>query len=80
MMMKMLEAGGLAVITDGEREADTDNPRGYYEFERVKKLDKGDTAWVAQAEGRAIKVVSALLEHLPPAYDYRVLFMNRSHR
>lgn len=77
MLMKMLEAGGLSVVTDGEREADTDNPKGYYEFERVKQLDKGDTAWVKEAQGKAVKVISALLEHLPPGYEYKVLFMER---
>jgi len=77
MMMKMLEAGGLELMTDGLREADADNPKGYYEYERVKRLDKGDTAWVAEADGKAVKVISALLEHLPPGYQYRVLFMNR---
>ncbi len=78
MMMKLLEAGGLTVITDGERPADTDNPKGYYEFERVKQLDKGDVAWVAEAQGKVVKVISALLEHLPAGYDYRVLFMHRA--
>lgn len=77
MMMKMLEAGGLQVVSDGQRTADTDNPEGYYEFERVKQLDKGDTAWLAEAEGKVVKVISALLEHLPPGYQYRVIFMNR---
>ncbi len=77
MMMKMLEAGGMELIIDGIRTADEDNPKGYYEFERVKQLDKGDTAWVAQAQGKAVKVISALLEHLPPEYEYKVLFMNR---
>lgn len=77
MMMKMLEAGGLSVLSDGLRTADTDNPEGYYEFERVKQLDKGDVAWLAEAEGKVVKVISALLEHLPPGYQYRVIFMNR---
>jgi len=77
MMMKMLEAGGLEVVVDGIRGADTDNPKGYFEFERVKQLDKGDTEWVADAQGKVVKVISALLEHLPPGYEYRVLFMNR---
>jgi len=78
MMMKLLEAGGLAVVTDGERVADADNPKGYYEFERVKQLDKGDVAWVAEAQGKVVKVISALLEHLPAGYEYRVLFMHRA--
>jgi len=77
MMMKMLEAGGLSIVTDGLREADTDNPKGYYEFERVKQLDKGDYAWLAKARGRAVKVISALLEHLPSDYAYDVIFIHR---
>jgi len=59
------------------RTADKDNPEGYYEFERVKELDKGDTAWVGEAQGKVVKVISALLEYLPPGYQYRVIFMNR---
>lgn len=77
MMMKMLDAGGIPPLTDEIRAADTDNPRGYYEFERVKKLDKGDTAWLAEAQGKAVKVISMLLKHLPPDYTYRVIFMQR---
>lgn len=77
MMMKMLEAGGIDPIQDGIRTADSDNPKGYYEFERVKQLDKGDTAWVADAQGKSVKVISALLRYLPSDYEYRILFMRR---
>ena len=77
MMMKMLEAGGIAPMTDTIRTADVDNPEGYYEFERVKQLDKGDTAWLPDAQGKVVKVISALLKHLPAGYEYRVLFMRR---
>lgn len=77
MMMQMLEAGGMAVLTDGIRQTDADNPRGYYEFERVKQLPKGDHAWLAEAQGKAVKVIAALLEHLPSGYAYRVIFMHR---
>ena len=77
MMMKMLEAGGIPPLQDGERTADGDNPRGYYEFERVKQLDKGDTAWLPDAVGKVVKVISALLVHLPEGYQYKVLFMRR---
>ncbi len=77
MMMKMLEAGGLPPLTDNLRLADDDNPTGYYEFERVKKMPDGDTSWVGEAQGKAVKVISALLEHLPSEYSYRVLFMER---
>lgn len=77
MMMKMLEAGGIPPLTDQLRTADSDNPKGYYEFERVKQLDKGDTAWIPEARGKAVKVISALLKHLPAEYNYRVVFVRR---
>jgi len=53
-------------------------PKGYYEFERVKKLDEGDIAWLSEAQGKAVKVISALLTYLPPTYTYRVIFMHRA--
>ncbi len=77
MMMKMLEAGGIPPLTDKERKADDDNPKGYYEFERVKKLPD-DTVWLSEAEGKAVKVISQLLKHLPDHYEYRVIFMQRN--
>jgi hypothetical protein len=78
MMMKMLEAGGIPPITDNLRVADDDNPKGYYEFERVKKMPEGDKDWVPEALGKSVKVISALLEHLPAEYPYRVIFMQRN--
>ncbi len=78
MMMKMLEAGGVPPLTDKLREADSDNPKGYYEFERVKQMDKGDTTWLKDTQGKVVKVISALLKHLPDQYDYRIIFMRRN--
>ena len=78
MIMKMLEAGGLPIVTDGVRRADDSNPLGYFEFERVKTLPDGsDTGWLASARGKGIKIVSPLLTHLPDTYDYKVVFMRR---
>jgi hypothetical protein len=78
MMMKMLEAGGIPVWLDGVREADEQNPKGYYELERVKELDKRvDKAWIREGRGRAVKVISSLLEHLPATNNYQVVFMHR---
>ncbi|NLG71714.1 MAG: sulfotransferase domain-containing protein [Chloroflexi bacterium] len=77
MMMRMLEAGGKPVVTDNIRTADESNLKGYYEFERVKKLREGDTQWLKDARGKAVKVVSAHLEYLPADYRYRVIFMRR---
>jgi len=77
MMMKMLEAGGLEVLADHLRTADEDNPEGYYEFERVKKIEH-DQAWLEDARGKVVKMISALLKHLPPTHRYKVVFMRRN--
>ncbi|MEX2119546.1 MAG: sulfotransferase [Pirellulales bacterium] len=75
-MMRMLSAGGMPVLVDGERGADEDNPGGYYELEQVKRT-RQDSSWLAQAPGKAVKVIYLLLSDLPAAYHYRVLFMSR---
>jgi hypothetical protein len=77
LMMSMLQAGGVPIVTDAQRTADDDNPNGYFELERVKQLSKGDVAWVDTAHGKAVKVISALLEHLPATSSYKILFMRR---
>ena len=78
MAMKMLDAGGMPTLTDGIRTADESNPKGYYEFERVKELDKnGDVAWLSGARGHAVKIISFLLTFLPETFDYQVIFMDR---
>ena len=76
MMMGMLEAGGMAVLTDHVRTADEDNPRGYYEFERVKQIEH-DQAWLPEAHGKVVKMIAALLKHLPPGYRYKIIFLQR---
>ena len=78
MAMRMLQAGGVALVTDAVRAPDDDNLDGYFEFEPVKELDKGDDCeWLRGARGKAVKVVSWLLTWLPDAHDYRVVFMQR---
>lgn len=80
MMMRMLVEGGLTAATDGIRRADDDNPNGYYELEVVKQLREGNSAWLAEADGKAVKVISSLLEYLPPDYHYKIIFMERDSR
>lgn len=77
MMMKMLEAGGLKILTDNQREADANNPKGYYEFERVKQMKDGDLAWLPDAAGKVVKIVTGLITFLPSEYKYKVIFMKR---
>src|SRR5215510_4110835 len=76
MMMKMLAAGGLEPLTDNIRTADEDNPKGYFEFERVKQIEQ-DNTWLEYARSRVVKLISALLNLLPPSCHYQVVLMVR---
>ncbi len=76
MMMQMLDKGGLDIFTDGLRTPDENNPKGYYEHELVKSLAR-NKAWVKEAKGKAVKVISHLLFELPANYHYRIIFMER---
>jgi hypothetical protein len=81
MAMKMLAAGGMETVVDGLRTADEDNPKGYFEDERVKELaETADKAWLRDAKGKAIKVISYLLKDLPRQHNYRVIFVRRDLR
>jgi hypothetical protein len=76
MMMKAVEAGGIEPLIDHIRKADEDNPKGYYEFEPVKKT-KEDPSWLKRATGKVVKMVYRILYDLPGGYEYRVVFMQR---
>ncbi len=77
MTMRMLEAGGMPVLTDGIRSADEDNPNGYYELEAVKQT-KSDSSWANDAVGKVVKMVHLLLYDLPADHTYRVVFIRRN--
>jgi hypothetical protein len=77
MTMRMLEKAGIETLTDEIREPDQDNPKGYYEYQPVKDLER-DSQWLKTAEGKAVKIVSPLLRNLPPEHTYKVLFMERN--
>ena len=78
MMMKMLAAGGLAIVTDGKRVADESNPDGYFELETVKDLERNaDRRWLREARGRGVKILSPLVASLPGSYNYSVIYMLR---
>lgn len=78
MAMQMLAAGGISVVTDGVREPGEDNPKGYFEDERVKGLhEHNDGSWLVEARGKAVKIISFLLKDLPNTVDYKVVFMRR---
>ena len=77
MMMSALVAGGLQALTDNIRTADEDNPKGYFELEKVKELDR-DNSWLEDAGGKVVKIISALLKRLPGQYHYKIIFMRRN--
>ena len=76
MFMQMLAAGGLNILTDGLREPDEDNPRGYLEFEPVKNLLR-DSRWLPEGRGKVVKIVAPLLSALPAGLPCRIIFTER---
>jgi hypothetical protein len=77
MMMQMLAAGGIPIYSDGQRAPDEDNPRGYLEHEKATQLHR-DSGWVADARGKAVKIVAHLLPYLPGGQEYRIVFIHRA--
>ncbi len=76
MMMRMIDEGGIPALIDHVREADEDNPKGYYEFEAVKRTRK-DASWLSESPGKVVKMVHMLLLDMPLNREYRVVFMKR---
>ena len=76
MLMQMLDAAGYPCLTDGVRRADADNPRGYFEYEKVKRLRR-DCSWLPEAKGKAVKIIVQLIPFLPSQFSYQVIFMER---
>jgi predicted AlkP superfamily phosphohydrolase/phosphomutase/tetratricopeptide (TPR) repeat protein len=76
LMMQMLALGGVPPLHDNHRPADSDNPRGYYEFAPAKNL-RMDSSWMPHAVGRALKLVAQLVPFLPPDPPCRVILMER---
>ena len=76
MLMQMLGAGGLPILSDGFREPDEDNPRGYLELEPVKNLLK-NADWLREGCGKAVKIVAPLLNALPPDLPCRIVLSER---
>ncbi len=76
MMMRLLEAAGMPILSDGRRGPDASNPRGYFELDAVKRT-RDDARWLEAAPGCAVKVIHSLLDALPDEYAYRVILMKR---
>jgi hypothetical protein len=79
LMMQMLAAGGIPILADSERKADSFNPNGYFEWEQINLLP-ANPGLIARAEGKVVKIFSPLLAFLPAGFEYRIIFMQRSLR
>lgn len=78
LMMQMLVQGGLPAISDGQRVSDVDNPKGYFEWEAVKRIaEQPELLDDPAIEGRVFKAVSVLLKDLPLNHHYKIVFMAR---
>ena len=77
MVMQMLNAADYPCLTDSVRQADADNPHGYFEYEKVKRI-RQDRTWLPEAKGKAVKIIAQLIPFLPPQFSYRVIFMERN--
>jgi hypothetical protein len=77
LMMQMLTEGGMTALTDDQRKADPNNPKGYLEYEKVKALKK-DNTWLPEAEGKVVKIISHLITELPTDLTYQVVFLTRN--
>ena len=78
MLMNMLASGGLNAVTDQVRVSDSDNPKGYFEDERVKDMENDpDKSWLRNVRGKTIKVISHLLKQLPEDNYYKVILLRR---
>ncbi|TWU30439.1 sulfotransferase domain-containing protein [Bythopirellula polymerisocia] len=76
LLMQMLDRGGVGLVTDEQRLADEDNPKGYCEYEPVKRLQQ-DSSWLSDCQGKAVKVISQLLFSLPATENYAIILMQR---
>jgi len=77
LMMQILKAGEIEILTDNIRQPDLNNPRGYFEFEKVKAL-QNDNTWLSEAEGKAVKIIIQLVPYLPLNFDYSIIVMKRN--
>jgi len=61
LIMQMLRAGGMELLVNDHRSPDEHNPRGYFEYEPVKRIET-DSSWLPLASGKVVKVVVPLIK------------------
>ncbi len=76
LLMNMLQRGGIEILSDNLREADKNNPEGYFELEAVKST-ASDQQFLCSASGKAVKIVMPLLRLVNPILPLKVIWMER---
>jgi hypothetical protein len=79
MMMQILHAGELPIAFDGSRQPDENNPKGYYELEGgkiINKLMNGSFSF-DEHKGKFIKITAYGLKYLPVG-KYKIIYMDRN--
>lgn len=79
MMMQILYRGGMPVAFDKSRLPNEHNPKGYYELEGGKVINRliDGTFPMEKYEGKFIKITSYGLKFLPKG-DYKIIYMVRN--
>jgi hypothetical protein len=79
MMMQILHAVDIPIASDDLRKSDENNPKGYYELEGGKIIDRlmEKTFPIEKYEGRFIKITAFGLSFLPQG-SYKIIYMERN--
>ena len=79
MMMQILNAGELPMAFDNSRQPDENNPKGYYELEGgkiINKLMNGSFSF-DKHKGKFVKITAYGLKYLPPG-NYKIIYIERN--
>ena len=79
MMMQILKAGGIPIYFDESRKADDNNPKGYFEVEGGKIINRliDKTFDMNFCLGKFIKITAYGLSFLPQG-SYKIIYMERN--
>lgn len=79
MLMQILHAGGVPIASDSSRPPDPHNPKGYYELEGGKVINKliDGTFQLEKFRGKFIKITTYGLKFLPLG-RYKIIYSERN--